>query len=63
MKDDRTDALTEYKTAMTVRDGQPDTLQAVEQGLSKPYAVHAAAASAAPAAGGSGSAVVSAHYS
>jgi tetratricopeptide (TPR) repeat protein len=54
VKDDRTDALTEYKTAMTVRDGQPDTLQAVEQGLSRPYAVHAAAAGAEPAAGAQG---------
>jgi hypothetical protein len=42
VKDDRADALTEYQTAMKVRDGQPDTLQAVEQGLNKPYTVHAA---------------------
>ena len=46
VKDDRPDALSEYKTAMTVRDGQPDTLHAVEQGLDKPYTVHAAAGSA-----------------
>jgi tetratricopeptide (TPR) repeat protein len=42
VKDDRPEALSEYKTAMTDRDGQPDTLQAIQQGLDKPYTVHAA---------------------
>ena len=54
VKDDRADALAQYKAAMTLRDGQPDTLQAVEDGLNKPYALHASAApSAAPAAAAS----------
>jgi hypothetical protein len=47
VKDDRADALAQYKTAMTVRDGQPDTLQAVEDGLNKPYTLHVAASPAA----------------
>ncbi len=47
VKDDRAAALAQYKIAMTVRDGQPDTLQAVQDGLNKPYTLHAAASPAA----------------
>jgi tetratricopeptide (TPR) repeat protein len=37
--DQRPDALAEYKTAMTVRDGQQDTLQAAQKGLDAPFSL------------------------
>ena len=44
VREERPDALAEYKTAMAVRDGQPDTLQAAQKGLAAPFALpHAAA--------------------
>ncbi len=44
VRDERPDALVEYKTAMNVRDGQPDTLQAAQKGLAQPFALpHGAA--------------------
>lgn len=36
--DQRDQAVTEYKAALTVRDGQPDTRQAAERGMKEPYA-------------------------
>ncbi|RRA48596.1 lipopolysaccharide assembly protein LapB [Acidipila sp. EB88] len=39
VRDQRPDALAEYKTAMTVRDGQQDTLQAAQKGIAQPYAL------------------------
>jgi len=46
VEEQRDDALTEYKAALTVRDGQPDTKQAAETGLKTPFALpHRAAAS------------------
>ncbi len=39
VRDERPDALAEYKTAMTVRDGQPDTLEAAQKGLAQPFAL------------------------
>jgi hypothetical protein len=36
--DQRDQAITEYKAALTVRDSQPDTKQAAEKGLKEPYA-------------------------
>ncbi len=39
VRDERPDALAEYKTALTVRDGQPDTLQAAQRGLAQPFAL------------------------
>ncbi len=35
--DERPDALEEYKTAMAVRDGQPDTQAAAQKGLAQPF--------------------------
>jgi len=37
VQEQRPDALAEYKTAMTVRDGQTDTLEAAQHGLQQPY--------------------------
>jgi len=34
----RDQAITEYKAALTVRDSRPDTKQAAERGLKEPYA-------------------------
>ncbi len=39
VRDERPDALAEYKIAMTVRDGQQDTLQAAQKGLDGPFAL------------------------
>ncbi len=39
VRDERPDALEEYKTAMNVRDGQPDTLAAAQKGLAQPFAL------------------------
>ena len=39
VRDQRPDALAEYKTAMTVRDGQQDTLDAAQKGLKQPFAL------------------------
>lgn len=39
VEEQRPDALAEYKTAMTVRDGQTDTLEAAQRGLQQPYAL------------------------
>jgi hypothetical protein len=39
VQDDRDHAMTEYQAALVVRDGQPDTKQAAEEGLKRPYAV------------------------
>jgi hypothetical protein len=36
---DRAKAVAEYKAALTVRDGRPDTRQAAEAGLAKPFAL------------------------
>lgn len=41
--DQRDQAITEYKAALTVRDSQPDTKQAAERGLKEPYAAKKAA--------------------
>jgi hypothetical protein len=45
--DQRDQAITEYKAALTVRDSQPDTKQAAERGLKEPYVVKKKAASTA----------------
>jgi hypothetical protein len=45
--DQRDQAITEYKAALTVRDSQPDTKQAAERGLKEPYAARKKAASTA----------------
>ncbi|MGA8161388.1 MAG: tetratricopeptide repeat protein [Acidobacteriaceae bacterium] len=37
VQDDRDGAIAEYKAALTVRDGQPDTKEAAESGLKKPF--------------------------
>lgn len=37
VQDQRPDALAQYKEAMTVRDGQQDTLAAAQKGLNTPY--------------------------
>ena len=37
VREERPDALAEYKSAMTVRDGQQDTLLAAQKGLTQPY--------------------------
>jgi tetratricopeptide (TPR) repeat protein len=39
VEDDRDGAIAEYKAALTVRDGQPDTKEAAEAGLKKPFAL------------------------
>lgn len=39
VEDKRDDAMLEYKAALTVRDGQPDTKQAAEKGLKAPFAL------------------------
>ena len=38
IREERDEALGEYKTALTVRDGQPDTRAASEKGLKQPFA-------------------------
>ncbi|HYK34702.1 hypothetical protein [Alloacidobacterium sp.] len=38
IRDERDEALVEYKTALTVRDGQPDTKAAAEKGIQQPFA-------------------------
>lgn len=49
----RDQAVTEYKTALDVRDGQQDTLEAAEKGLRQPYTLNAAnSAPATPQPGG-----------
>jgi len=45
---DRTAALAEYKQALSVRDSQPDTKKAAENGLAKPFALPARAQQPAP---------------
>ena len=47
VEDERDDAIAEYKAALTVRDGQPDTKAAAEQGLKQPLALPAQAHSTA----------------
>jgi hypothetical protein len=37
VEQDRDGAIAEYKAALTVRDGQPDTKEAAETGLKKPF--------------------------
>jgi hypothetical protein len=37
VEDNRDGAIAEYRAALTVRDGQPDTKQAAETGLKKPF--------------------------
>ncbi len=37
IRDERDEALVEYKTALTVRDGQPDTKAAAEKGIKQPF--------------------------
>jgi tetratricopeptide (TPR) repeat protein len=39
IQDQRDEAVTEYRAALTVRDGQADTRLAAEKGLKQPYAV------------------------
>ena len=39
IEDERDEAVAEYRAALTVRDGQPDTRQAAEKGIKQPYAV------------------------
>ena len=39
VEDKREDAMVEYKAALTVRDGQPDTKQAAEKGIKAPFAL------------------------
>ena len=39
VEQDRDGAIAEYKAALTVRDGQPDTKEAAEAGLKKPFAL------------------------
>jgi hypothetical protein len=39
IQDQRDQAVNEYRAALTVRDGQPDTKLAAENGLKQPYAV------------------------
>jgi tetratricopeptide (TPR) repeat protein len=39
IQDQRDQAVNEYRAALTVRDGQPDTRLAAEKGLKQPYAV------------------------
>jgi Flp pilus assembly protein TadD len=39
VQDQRDQAVNEYRAALTVRDGQPDTKLAAENGLKQPYAV------------------------
>jgi hypothetical protein len=39
VEEKRDDAVTEYKAALTVRDGQPDTKQAAEKGIKTPFAL------------------------
>jgi len=39
VEDQRDDAIAEYKAALAVRDGQPDTKAAAEQGLKTPFAL------------------------
>ncbi len=39
VEDKRDDAMLEYKAALTVRDGQPDTKEAAEKGLKSPFAL------------------------
>ena len=53
VRDQRPDALAEYKTAMTVRDGQQDTLDAAQKGLKQPFALPHANGAAGGAADGS----------
>jgi len=39
VEEQRDEAVAEYKAALTVRDGQPDTRQAAEAGLKQPFAL------------------------
>jgi tetratricopeptide (TPR) repeat protein len=39
VQEERDNALTEYRAALTVRDGQPDTKSAAEKGLKQPFAL------------------------
>jgi hypothetical protein len=39
VEEQRDEAVVEYKAALTVRDGQPDTKQAAEAGLKQPFAL------------------------
>jgi len=39
VQEEREQAVAEYKAALTVRDGQPDTKQAAEKGLKQPFAL------------------------
>jgi TolA-binding protein len=39
VKEEREEALAEYQTALSVRDGQPDTRSAAEKGIAQPYAL------------------------
>lgn len=60
VEDQRDQALAEYKAALTVRDGQPDTKDAAEAGLKAPFQLPQASAhepsgpKAAPQEGGAG---------
>ena len=48
VREQRPDAMAEYKTAMTVRDGQPDTLEAAQKGLQQPFVLPHGGAAADP---------------
>jgi hypothetical protein len=39
LNDERDEAVVEYKTALTVRDGQPDTKVAAEKGIQQPFEI------------------------
>jgi tetratricopeptide (TPR) repeat protein len=49
VEEQRPDAVAQYQDAMTVRDGQQDTLEAAQKGLAQPYVLpHAGGAGASP---------------
>ena len=48
VRDERPDALAEYKTAMTVRDGQQDTLDAAQRGIQQPFTLPSAGGDTQP---------------
>jgi hypothetical protein len=54
VNEERDQAIAEYKAALQVRDGQPDTKEAAEDGLKQPYRLPGEAQDAAP--GGASSA-------
>jgi hypothetical protein len=55
VNDERDLAIGEYKAALQVRDGQPDTKEAAESGLKQPYRLPGEAQDSAPGQGGNAS--------